>query len=50
VYVVFAGSSLGFPTDNDDIVKTALEQFTAWGGIEKLKTAVPKWTTVCGRP
>lgn len=42
VYVVFAGSSKGFPKDPKAVPRDAMIEFAKWGGPIKLMRAIPK--------
>jgi hypothetical protein len=45
VYVVFAGTSRGFPSDPKMVPAQAMAEFAKWGGMQKLMSVVPKdWT------
>jgi hypothetical protein len=51
VYVVFTGSTDGFPKDQNTVATKAMAEFAKWGGQAKLMRAVPKdWADDYGKP
>ncbi len=50
VYVVFTGTTQGFPTDPAKVESEALAKFKAWGDVEKLKQLKPDWAADFAKP
>ncbi len=49
VYVVFAGTSEGFPSDPVKVADTGARKLAVWGGVDRLKTLVPAWAKDHGK-
>jgi hypothetical protein len=50
VYVVFSGTTQGFPTDPAKVQQEGLARFKAWGGVDRLKQLKPEWAADYAKP